>query len=72
MSAASTPRPVETRRMIEMMSGEVLTADDLAEILKVSRSTIVRRFKDGTIPAKRIGTKWRCSRSVVDKFFQTA
>jgi excisionase family DNA binding protein len=63
---------MENNRVIALQNGEVLTTEDVAELLKLSRATVVRRFRDGTIPAKLIGTKWRCLRSDVDKLFQAA
>jgi excisionase family DNA binding protein len=63
---------IENKRTVERLKGEVLTVEEVAEILQLSRSTIVRLFKHKTIPAKLIGNKWRCPRSVLDNFLHTA
>lgn len=62
----------ENKRLSARSKGEVLTTREVAELLQLSEPSVKRRFEDGTIPAKKIGTKWRCLRSSVDKFFQTA
>jgi len=47
-------------------SDHILTADEAAEILKVSRQTIVRMIEDGEIKATKIRRLWRIKRSDVD------
>lgn len=41
---------------------EVLTADEAAALLKTSRDHVSRLARDGSIPATRIGRKWRFTR----------
>jgi excisionase family DNA binding protein len=45
-----------------------MTADDLAQILKVSRLTILRRAKRGTIPSFRIGSCVRFDPANISKW----
>lgn len=44
---------------------EVLTADDVACLLRVSSKTVKRMAADGRMPAKRVGRAWRFSRAAV-------
>jgi len=59
VSAAShlsdSPEPLSLANRIERM-GRALTADELAEMLTVSRITIFKLAKAGRIPCFRIGT----------------
>jgi excisionase family DNA binding protein len=63
---------LENTRLQNRLSGNVLTPDEVAKILKVSKATVIRRFRDGTIPAKLIGKKWRCRAEALDEFFKAA
>ena len=42
---------------------EVMTADEVAELLRVNRKTIYAAFKHGELPGRRIGGTIRFSRS---------
>jgi excisionase family DNA binding protein len=45
-----------------------LTADELAELLSVSRLTILRRAKKGTIPSFRIGGSVRFDPAAISRW----
>ncbi len=50
------------------MPGEWLTTGQAAELLGVSRSTIVRYIEAGTLDARRLpGGHWRIHRSAAEK-----
>ena len=51
----NTPEPLSLADRIERI-GRALTADELAEMLAVSRITIFKQAKAGRIPSFRIGT----------------
>src|SRR3954465_1262743 len=62
-SVLDSPNP---RRLMSLASRinaihRALTAEELAELLQMSRITILRRAKRGTIPSFRVGS---CARSV--------
>lgn len=42
---------------------QLMTLDEVAKFLKVSRPTIYRKVKSGEIPAKKIGRSWRFLKS---------
>lgn len=45
---------------------EILTVQEVADYLKISRSTIWRWCNEGTLPAFKIGRSWRIRRHVVE------
>ena len=47
---------------------KVLTIDEVAKMLQMSKHTIYRYAKDGTIPAVRIGGSWRIAEEVLSKW----
>jgi len=44
---------------------EILTPDEVADLLKVSKKTVLRLVHDGTIPATKVGRAWRFRRQDV-------
>ncbi|MBV8139758.1 MAG: helix-turn-helix domain-containing protein [Deltaproteobacteria bacterium] len=47
---------------------KVLTVNELAEYLRVHRSTIYRLLKKGLLPGFKIGSDWRFNVEVIDKW----
>ena len=47
---------------------DVLTVDDLAEILRINKATAYRLLKEKSIPCRRIGTAYRISKAAVLAF----
>jgi excisionase family DNA binding protein len=45
------------------MDKEILDIEGAADILGVSKTTIYKLAREGTIPATRVGREWRFSRS---------
>jgi excisionase family DNA binding protein len=46
---------------------EILTVQEVADYLKISRTTVWRWCNDGKLPAFKIGRGWRLHRSSVDE-----
>ena len=42
---------------------EVLTTDETAQLLKVSKKTLLRHPRDGDVPGAKLGRVWRFRRS---------
>jgi excisionase family DNA binding protein len=55
-------------RMTEPASGSLLTRDDAAEYLAISKRTLDRLVQSGSIPAYRIGGHRRFRREDIDSF----
>jgi excisionase family DNA binding protein len=47
---------------------ELLTPDDVAEILRVRRTTALDYMRRGVIPARKIGKLWYSPRSLLDEY----
>ncbi|MCC8029020.1 MAG: helix-turn-helix domain-containing protein [Lachnospiraceae bacterium] len=46
----------------------MLTVDEVSNILRISRRSVMRLFADGTISYKKIGRHYRISKSAVLKY----
>ena len=51
---------------------KVLTVDELAQYLRVHRSTIYRLLRKNQLPAFKIGSDWRFNLDSVDKWIYEA
>jgi excisionase family DNA binding protein len=49
----------------------VLTADEVAQWLRVPKSTLYKLCQEGQIPAAKIGRHWRFDRAVVAAWLQS-
>ena len=49
---------------------EIMTADELAAYLKVSRATVYSLFKRRNLPGFRIGTEYRFRRQDIDEWIE--
>jgi excisionase family DNA binding protein len=62
---------LENKQTNEGIRNEVLTYQ-VAKILQIHTRTAIRRFEDGTIPAKKIGSRWRCSRKTLEAYLESS
>jgi excisionase family DNA binding protein len=44
----------------------VLTIEELARYLKLSKSTLYKLCQDGEVPGRKVGRHWRFSKVVID------
>ena len=51
-----------------MATSEVMTIDELAEYLKVSKSSLYELAQQGKVPGQKVGKHWRFSRQAIDKW----
>ncbi len=54
---------------MENVSG-VFTIDELADYLKIPKSTLYKLAKEGKLPGQKIGRHWRFSREAVDQWLE--
>ncbi len=52
--------------IMQSATTKVLTVNELAEYLRVHRSTIYRLLKKGQLPGFKIGSDWRFNVEVID------
>ena len=45
---------------------EVMSIDELAEYLKVSRSTLYILAREGRLPGQKVGKRWRFHKDAID------
>ncbi len=48
--------------------GEFMTVEDVADMLRINKSTVYRMAKAGRIPATRVGRQWRFRLSALEDF----
>jgi excisionase family DNA binding protein len=47
---------------------DVLTIDQLARYLQITRSTLYKLVQAGRVPGKKVGRQWRFHRDAIDKW----
>jgi len=47
---------------------EIMTMDELAEYLKISKSTLYKLAQDDKLPGTKIGKRWRFHKDAVDEW----
>jgi len=52
-------------------SEDIMTIDDLAEYLKISKSTLYKLAVDGKLPGQKIGKRWRFHKDAIDEWLRT-
>ncbi|MFQ5742531.1 MAG: helix-turn-helix domain-containing protein [Acidobacteriota bacterium] len=60
--AAASPAPLGS----QARAGRLLTVAEVAELLRINKSTVYRMAKQGRLPATRVGRQWRFRLSVLE------
>ncbi|MCK4354257.1 MAG: helix-turn-helix domain-containing protein, partial [Dehalococcoidia bacterium] len=47
---------------------QLMTVEELAEYLRITKRTIYRLLKKGNIPAVKVGHKWRFDKETIDNW----
>lgn len=50
---------------------EILTIEEFAQIMKVSKITVYRMIKSGQIPAVKFGKSWRINKATINNLFES-
>jgi excisionase family DNA binding protein len=53
-------------------TNSVLTIDELADYLKIPKSTLYKLTQEGKVPGQKIGRHWRFSKGAIDKWLEEA
>jgi excisionase family DNA binding protein len=56
---------IEIRERPEETPAEVMTLDEVAEMLRLPAETVEASAKQGTLPGRLVGSEWRFTRSAV-------
>lgn len=51
-------------------SGDVLTIEELAVYLKISKSTLYKLVREGRIPSQKVGRHWRFRKRAIDRWLE--
>lgn len=51
-------------------AGEVLTIVELAGYLKISKSTLYKLVREGSIPCQKVGKHWRFRKDAIDRWLE--
>lgn len=57
---------------MKSQSESVLTIDDLADYLKVSKSTLYKLAQGGKVPGQKVGKHWRFRKETIDQWLDKA
>lgn len=68
MSAYATPMPEPTASMT-LTRDEVMTAREVADLLRMPVSTVYELARRGELPARRLGRTWRFLRPRLEAMF---
>ena len=50
--------------------GDVLTIEELAAYLKISKSTLYKLTRRGEVPCQKIGRHWRFRKEAIDRWLE--
>jgi len=50
--------------------GDVLTIEELAIYLKISKSTLYKLVREGKIPSQKVGRHWRFRKKSIDRWLE--
>ncbi len=51
-------------------AGEVLTIEELAEYLKIPKSTLYKLVREGSVPCQKVGKHWRFHKNAIDRWLE--
>ena len=60
---------LEMRAMAEP-TAEVLTIEELAEYLKIPKSTLYKLVREGSVPCQKVGKHWRFHKEAIDEWLR--
>ncbi len=49
---------------------EVMTIEELADYLKISKSTLYKLVQDGGMPGQKVGKRWRFHKDSIDEWLK--
>jgi|LSQX01.1.fsa_nt_gb excisionase family DNA binding protein len=56
--------------MTDGRSSEIMSLDELARYLKVSKSTLYKQVQQGGLPGQKVGKQWRFHKIAVDEWLR--
>lgn len=59
---------VQRARRMDQDHNQIMTIEELAAYLKVSKSTLYKLVQAGKLPGQKVGKHWRFRRETIDKW----
>ncbi|NMA46733.1 MAG: helix-turn-helix domain-containing protein [Lentisphaerae bacterium] len=56
--------------MMKKEPDEVMSIGELAEYLKISRSTLYKLVQEGRLPGQKLGKRWRFHKDAIDEWLK--
>jgi len=50
--------------------GDVLTIEELADYLKIPKSTLYKLVREGKVPSQKVGRHWRFRKEAIDRWLE--
>lgn len=51
-------------------SNDIMTIEDLAAYLQISKSTLYKLVQDGRLPGQKVGKRWRFHKEAIDEWLK--
>jgi excisionase family DNA binding protein len=61
---------MEATKKTEAVTDEIMTAQEVAQYLRLAEATIYKLAQAGEIPAVKVGRTWRFKRQLIDEWFR--
>lgn len=61
---------MEANEKTEAMEFAIMTAQEVAQYLRLDKATIYRLAQEGRIPAVKVGRTWRFKKELIDEWFR--
>ena len=53
-----------------MQPSNVMTIDELADYLKIAKSSLYKLAQEGKVPGQKVGKHWRFSKDAIDRWLE--
>ena len=53
-----------------MQPSNVMTIDELADYLKIAKSSLYKLAQEGKVPGQKVGKHWRFSKEAIDRWLE--
>jgi len=50
--------------------GDIMTIEDLAAYLQISKSTLYKLVQEGKLPGQKVGKRWRFHKEAIDQWLK--
>lgn len=56
--------------LMDEKPGDVLTIEELADYLKIPKSTLYKLVREGKVPSQKVGRHWRFRKEAIDRWLE--